>query len=395
MDRYFQIFLWLCIPHIGFAQSGNPVVIGDTYTIQSKILQEERSYTVSLPASYEGDYFYIDKKYPILIILDGERLFPLASTMVQSMSSGGIEQIPEMIVVGISNSNRNRDFLPDFIAAGTTQSPDLMDGADRFLQFIEEELTPTIRENYRTLDAKILAGHSFGGLFVINALLQKADFDGYLAIDPSLWWQEGGAIKRFEKLVQKKSLKGQLYVSQSNNPFNPGIRANRLGRAVQSFKTALIDKNRTPQLRQKFDFFEKEDHYSVALISLYEGLQFVFEGYKFPLQKIQETSIFELKAHYQKIANRFGGDLLPPGKLLNQVGQFLLNNEEEIPKAIDLMIFNTKSYKHAATPYNSLGNAYEQAGEVALAIENYQKSLAINKDNEQIRARLETLKINR
>lgn len=391
MTRYLQLFLWLCLTQYGFSQEVDNVVIGHTFTIQSEILQEERAYMVSLPASYEGDHFYIDKKYPILIILDGDRLFPLASTMIQSMSSGGTEQIPEMIVVGITNVNRNRDFLPNFWAADTVQTANFSDGADHFLHFIEKELIPVIQEKYRTIDTKILAGHSFGGLFTINALLKKADFDAYLAIDPSLWWQEEGIIRQFQKLNQKKSLKGQLYVSQSNNPFNPGITGNRLGRAVQSFKTAITN-TKTEKLRKQFDFFEKDDHYSVPLISLYKGLQFVFEGYKFPLHKIQETAIIDLKIHYQKIANRFGGDLLPPGKLLNQVGQFLLNSENEIDKAIELFVFNGANYQNTAIPFNSLGNAYEQTGAIVLAIENYQKSLAINPDNERISIRLERLR---
>ena len=84
-----------------------------------------------------------------------------------------------------------------------------------------------------------MVGHSFGGLFAVNALLQKAKFDAFLAIDPSLWWQEEGLSQRYRQLYPNKNLKGQLYISQSNNPFNPGIENNRLGRAVQHFKRMM------------------------------------------------------------------------------------------------------------------------------------------------------------
>lgn len=63
--------------------------------------------------------------------------------------------------------------------------------ADRFLDFLEKELIPHIDRNYRTYPHRIIAGWSFGGLLATHALIHRPEiFDAYLAISPSLWWDE-------------------------------------------------------------------------------------------------------------------------------------------------------------------------------------------------------------
>ena len=109
------------------------------------------------------------------------------------------------------------------------------------------------------------------------------------------------------------------------------------------------------------------------------------------MEDLGKTDIAALKQHYKQLAIRFGGELLPPGKLLNQVGQFLLNSENEVEKAIDLFTYNGENYPNSASVYNSLGLAYERLENRDLAIVNYKKSLQINETNERIRARLESL----
>lgn len=360
--------------------------IGTIDTIHSNILNEAREYTISLPTSYEGDDFYVKKSYPILILLDGQRLFHLASGMIQNMSSGGIEQIPEMIVVAVSNTHRNRDFLPP-----ATNNDSIIDTSQKFRQFIETELIPHLESQYRSNSCKILAGHSFGGLFAVNSFLAASSFNAYLAIDPSLWWgeeQSNQAAKTFLQQPLKKTV--SIYISQANNPFHQGIEANRMGRAIQSFKRTLeasSDKN----LHYHVDFFEQEDHFSVPLLSLYQGLQYLFEGYKFPLAQIQTQSAEDIRAHYEKLSHRFGGAVLTPGKLLHQVAWFLISNEEELDKGIELLELVKGYYPASYIPYHSLGEAYELQENSKLALEHFKMAIQLNPDDEEARLRIEAL----
>ena len=95
---------------------------------------------------------------------------------------------PEMIVVGITNTNRDKDLKPTI-----TNLDGVVDlnsgGGGNFMNFIENELIPHIDSIYPTAPYRIFSGHSLGGLTVINTLLNNTQlFNAYIAIDPSLWW---------------------------------------------------------------------------------------------------------------------------------------------------------------------------------------------------------------
>jgi predicted alpha/beta superfamily hydrolase len=66
-----------------------------------------------------------------------------------------------------------------------------------------KELRSIIDINYRTNGENILFGHSFGGLFALNTFLHYTEaFDVYIAIDPSLWWDNAKLAKDAASLIQ-------------------------------------------------------------------------------------------------------------------------------------------------------------------------------------------------
>src|SRR6476619_7497233 len=74
-------------------------------------------------------------------------------------------------------------------------------GGKNFLAFIENELMPHIDAVYPAAPYKVLIGHSFGGLTVIDALANHPGlFNAYIAIDPSMWYDH----QRFLSAVKKK-----------------------------------------------------------------------------------------------------------------------------------------------------------------------------------------------
>ena len=155
------------------------------FTLQSEVLQEERGYWVSLPQSYNQPYNDY-QKYPICIVLDGDVHFYTAASTFQFM---GGKQIPEMIVVGIKNVSRSRDYTPDKIQ---TTRPNDFGGGDNFLQFLEEELIPHLEAQYRTLPFRLLVGHSLGGLLATHTYMKPQTlFNAFIAVDPSFGgWDE-------------------------------------------------------------------------------------------------------------------------------------------------------------------------------------------------------------
>ena len=368
MNKLLGIFLLTILPlRMTIAQ---PIEIGSTYQIQSDILQEERRYSVSVPSSYENDPFYQEKAYPVLVVLDGERLFQQTATVVQALSQGSVEKIPEMIVVAVHNRDRNRDMLP-------SSRGEINPGEANFLAFLEDELLPEIAKKYRTLDCHVLVGHSFAGLFTTNTFLKESKFHAFLAIDPSLHWDGASIINRAQN--GPKHFGGAIYLSQANNPFNPGAKVGAKNVAIQSFHEILASPSGSG-VYHKLDFFEKEDHFSVPLISMYEGLGFLFEGYQYPLDQLAEASVQELQTHYGDLSERMGGNTLVPGKLFQQVASFMLQ-QGNAEQAQMLFSFTSQQFPDSYQPLEGLGQAYVSLDMSKQADSVFHKVLELNPES--------------
>jgi hypothetical protein len=167
----------------------------------------EYQIAVGLPASYATT----DQHYPVLYLLDGNWLFPMAQSVARMMYfSPEVRDIPEVVIVGIGyNSDsladqmafRSRDYTPtehlESVLAGResfswTEIVEHSGGAAAFLDFITNDLFPYIDSKYRTdPNNRIGHGDSLGGLFMLYTLFhQPASFDRYLIVSPSIWWDE-------------------------------------------------------------------------------------------------------------------------------------------------------------------------------------------------------------
>ena len=112
-----------------------PKTIGETLQINSKRLSEQRELHIYLPASYAGS----KHRYPVIYTLDGEVTGLVTANAVQFMTSySGIPQMPEALVVAVTNANRNRDMPPpqDFKKGGQ----------ENFLAFLTDEVIPAIEQ---------------------------------------------------------------------------------------------------------------------------------------------------------------------------------------------------------------------------------------------------------
>lgn len=195
------LLVFLCAPpildHTVWAQSqGGPVVIGQTVSLQSDTLKESRSLLISKPAGYHDG----TDRYPVLYLLDGETHFRYTAAIVDFLASN--DRIPKMLVVAVASGGsrkRTRDLTPPSTAEIDNRFAPGNGGADAFLCFLSEELIPYVDRSYRTRPYRLLAGHSFGGLFGIYALITRPKlFNGYIAADPSLYWNNQGVVAQAE-----------------------------------------------------------------------------------------------------------------------------------------------------------------------------------------------------
>ena len=351
------------------------------FVIKSTVLGEDRRILVRTPANYETS----KAKYPVMYMTDGDAHIAHTSGSIDFLARNG--RMSELILVGIPNTDRTRDLSPskptNTGATGAPQFP-TAGGADKFLQFIETELMPEINKRYRVTPYKILAGHSLGGMFAVHAMVTKPDlFNSYIAVSPALQWDNQLVVKRAEEFFKnRKDYDATLYMTIANEP-------GPLEDAFHQFK-GLLAKNQTKNFVWEAQEMPDEDHGTVVLRSHYFGLRKVYDGWQMPRDPMNGAIAGGLKAadeHYAKLSTKFGYQLQVPEVMINQIGyQHLF--ADEIDKAIEVLKIQVERYPESANPYDSLGEAYERAGKLDLAVPMYEKAAAIGKQNNDANAAL-------
>ena len=198
MQYLFRFFLVLCaVVTIQYnsmeAQDARPLSIGETLEINSDILGEKRTLNIYLPPGYDNSQ---DVSYPVIYLLDGslneDFLHIVGLVQFFEMQMG----FPKTIVVGIGNVDRKRDFTFHTDIASLTKTYPTTGKSALFIDFIEKELKPFIRNKYKTGKQEILLGQSLGGLVATEIFFKKPGlFNNYIIVSPSLWWDNESLLK--------------------------------------------------------------------------------------------------------------------------------------------------------------------------------------------------------
>ncbi len=263
------LYIFLSGVQTTIGQNKTDLLLGSKFVIQSNILDEERTCLISLPDSY-NDSIEEMKKYPVIILLDGYTHFKTAAGIVHFMSSDRNRNnlMPESIIIAIENIDRERDFTVTKIK---TKRPNTMGGGRDFLNFIEKELIPHIDENYRTEASRTLIGHSLGGLLTLNSYMdENSIFNSYISIDPSIWWSEEMMNYKVDS-ISPLSLKKKLYIATANQ----GEANYNRNKKRHDYLYLLIIKKKEEPINVEIKYFENENHRSVPLIAIYEGLRYI------------------------------------------------------------------------------------------------------------------------
>jgi predicted alpha/beta superfamily hydrolase len=386
MIRIFKVvLLFLLAVTQAKSQDANHIVLGMKHTIWSDTLGENREYWITLPDSYD-DASSSYKRYPVLVILDGNLHFKSIAGTVNYMSSDAFRswKIPEMIVVGIQNVDRGRDFTPDKII---TVRENNTGGGDAFLSFLEDELIPELDKNLRTASYRILFGHSLGGLLATHAYMkEKTLFNSFIAVDPSLGTWDSETMDKKLSTMTEQPFERYIYIATAN--WGKRNIRNR-DRHVRFYES--LNSKHTDELPAKVEYFENQDHNSVPVIAFHNGITAIFDGYGLSYRDVED--IEQLTQHYQALSKRLSWEFNPPENLVNQIGYAMLQsrNDSVKSKALGYFILNTENYPQSFNAFDSLGEAYESLGDVEKAIANYEKSLELNPLNEHARMKIEEL----
>lgn len=143
--------------------------------------------------------------------------------------------MPDTIVVSLGyptqiadspySTGRYYDYQPPVCANCTPPAePGVPSNADNFIEFMDDVLRPWIRDTLfpnTEFSRDALYGHSFGGLFVLYALIARPDlFDTFLSASPALYWNNDYIFSQL----------GTLQTPGNNNSTKPAFQISYGGR---------------------------------------------------------------------------------------------------------------------------------------------------------------------
>lgn len=218
--------------------------------------------------------------FPVLFVLDGARYSLLINQAMENQTKNRLKtKVEPMIIVGVDHKETDTEAMKNqrfyqFTAPaesytfplrrGKQMKPATAGGAEKFLRFLIEELRPEILEKYAVNKQKMyLYGHSLGGLFVLwNYLTHPGLFARYIALSPSIWWNDHELLSIVDQCEQKSNL--PLYITV-------GGEENDMVDDALNFYEKLTNL----QLPSDFYIAQQENHASVIPTTISRILRFL------------------------------------------------------------------------------------------------------------------------
>lgn len=263
--------------------------IGKIYTYSSEKLQEQREYRVLLPKSYQSG----EGHYPVIYVLDGASYYLSAYSAMVALS--GQSNMPESIVVAVSNPERTSDMTPPDVHIPQVRHAN----ADKFLAFLADELIPHIDKTYRTRPLRVLIGHSHGAIFSLYALAARPQAFGWqIALDAPMHLDNHYLEKSVEDfLKQNPKHTGRLVVGWSRYEWTSERWKKLENKADQGFKAWQID-------------LPGETHSSMYHTGMYQGLKRLFADHEYRHREV--LTLADLDRRYQAMNNEYGYEIPVP-----------------------------------------------------------------------------------
>ena len=257
---FFVLIAFNLIPCIVRAQQSSKMEIGRTLQLHSEILNENRELNI-----YVSNYFDSTKTSAVLYLLDGSlnEDFMHVAGLIQFFDM--TFEIPQIIVVGIANVDRKRDFTFATSDESLKKEFPTAGHSELFIQFIEKELQPFIGNEFKVNEQKMLIGQSLGGLLATEILLKRPQlFTKYFITSPSLWWDNHSLLLQTEKyLMNESSYTPDVYIAVGKEEDKIMIH--------DAKKFCKKIKNHSSIGNVVFNLMPNENHATILHNSLYQG----------------------------------------------------------------------------------------------------------------------------
>lgn len=332
--------------------------------INSEKLGESRQLKIQVPRNYDTS----DKKYPVVVVFDGDYLFEIVAGNVDYAAYW--EDMPEAIVVGI-NQYQKRE--ADCYYSEQNSLP--IETGAAFFEFVSMELIPFIDKNFRTENFKVAVGHGQTANYINYYLLKGVPlFQAYISLSPSLAPDMKTYLtEKMPKLEQKIF----YYLAAANNDKgNIKEETEALAKSISSIENDnLLDHS---------EVFTDATHYSLPAQAIPKALQKIFlvfqpislKEYKETVLNLEGNPVDYLKEKYETIETLFG---IKKPILINDFKaiEAAIKKKEKYEYFEDLGNLARKEYPDTLLGHYYLGRFYEETGKSKKAMKTYQSAYVL------------------
>lgn len=328
-------------------------------------LQERRDVQYYIPEDYDAE-----KKYPLVLVLDGEHLFDqvVANAKFYSKFHG----MPQMIVAGI-NQNENGIRFED--CAWEPESGLPSEKSKKFFEFLGMELIPYLDLNYSTAPFKMIVGYDISANFQNYWLFKERSlFNAYINISPTLAPEMETRVPARLGAFDKQIFY-QLILEGEKNKNTPRIM--EMDKAIKA-----IDKE---SLHYYFDTYDGADHISIATYGIGKAFDNIFgmfkpispKEYKTQILTSEEPVFQYLTAKYKGIEDLFG---FTKTVELNDVMAIYagVRKKEDYDSLKQLSALCKQEFPGTMLGFYFEGEYYEQMGEPKKALKTFEKSFGMD-----------------
>lgn len=316
-------------------------------TLFSTVLNEKRPISILLPKNFESDKI---EKYSVLYLLDGAENMESVTALVNYLSKKRFSRLPNLVIVAISNTHRTRDLTPLLSTAVDARSSTYSNsgGLADFTTFIETELVPHINSKIANSGFNILVGHSFGGLAATHIMMNKPDlFNGFILIDPSYWWDNASTLPKLNTYLNADQASNKnIYLALANNVVysTQELVHKEHFNEIETVGKEYLPNSKMNKNQWKFKFYADDDHGTIPVPALYDGLKFLFKEIDLPMKEIIKNPIL-LEDCYSNLAKQLHCDIVPSRRTFIDLIAFA-NSRGEIENAKKFEEMALKYYKN-------------------------------------------------
>lgn len=214
-------------------------------------------------------------KYPLLVVLDGERYENLFVDMVKLFGNVSDHScVYPYAVVTISlkelGNNKARFYKSTryheeyYIIEKLKNKPFTYGGAEEYQKFLEEVILKYVYDVINVKDdKKVIFGHSLTGLYLLHQISTSPKiFTDYIIMSPSVWWNDREALSYDYSLLSMSNSK--VWVST-------GALEGDLTEDIITLSNVLPSENTTVKI------FNEENHLSIVHASIHSAFRYVYD----------------------------------------------------------------------------------------------------------------------